>query len=86
MQKSKEKGFIANILNNRYHNQVINSKLLCKLDPLNKTNIHKYIDNVPYLMILIKLKNGRILGGFSLSPFVKNSKGVDSIIFSVSQE
>lgn len=74
------------MLANRYKQEPRCSKLLCRLDPLNKTNFHRYIDNTPNLLMLVELKNGKILGGFSLTPFYKNVKGEDSLIFSVTNE
>ena len=64
----------------------INSRLLCRHDQFNKTNFHKYIDNIPHLLVLFQLNNDKIIGGFSLSPFCKNAKGEDSFLFSVSAE
>ena len=63
------------MLKNRYKQAPNNSKLLCKYDLLNKVNFHKYIDDIPYLLVLIELQNGNIIGGFSFSPFNKNIKG-----------
>lgn len=83
--RPEDQFFLADTLNNRYKKLVTFSKLLCKLDPLNKTNFHKYIDGIPHILVLVQLKNGGILAAFSLSPFISGSKGDDSLIISVTQ-
>ena len=47
--KPEDQLFLADTLNNRYKTRVTFSKLLCKLDPLNKTNFHRYIDGIPHI-------------------------------------
>ena len=67
------------------------TRLLCKYDPLNAINlpainIHKYIDNVPCILALGKLKNGQVVAGFSISPFVSGCVGTDALIMGVSKK
>jgi hypothetical protein len=42
--------------------------LIYKYDPLNSVNFHHYIDEHPNFCIIIRLKNERIIAGFSVSP------------------
>ena len=41
------------------------TNLLYKHDAFNKTNVHNYIDNYNDFLVIIKLENGAVLGGFS---------------------
>lgn len=45
------------------------SKLIYRFDPLNSTNFHRYFDNKENLLILVLLKNGSVLGGFTCFPY-----------------
>ena len=42
---------------------IYKTKLLYKHDPLNKTNFHKYIDNVESILVVVQTKSA-IVGGF----------------------
>ena len=44
------------------------SKLVYKYDPLNPVNFHNYFDRVENLIVLVKISNGTIIGGFSVYP------------------
>ena len=61
------------------------TSLLYRTDVLNKNNIHRYIDNFPHLVLLLKLENGWVCGGYSEGPFIpKTTSDKDGLIFSVS--
>lgn len=47
------------------------TKLIYKYDQLNKVNFHKYIDDHPNICLVLKLKNGRLIAGFTQSPIVE---------------
>ena len=47
------------------------TKLIYRYDPLNKTNYHSYIDNIPHFVLVVKLKNGRLIAGYSVGPVVE---------------
>lgn len=49
-----------------------------KLDKLNTTNFHKYIDGKFNLLVVVKLVNGLIVGGYSHSPIQKERADVSS--------
>lgn len=51
----------------------LETKLLYKLDKLNQTNFHKYIDGKMNLLVVVKLANGLIVGGYSGSPIEKDT-------------
>ena len=53
--------------------KVFKTSLVYQYDVLNSTNYHKYIDGHPNLLLIIKLKNGYIVGGFTEDPFEKGS-------------
>lgn len=42
--------------------KIAKSKLLYKFDPLNQTNVHKYIDDIQSLLCIIKTKCATIAG------------------------
>ena len=87
LNNSRGKEFIAKSLSDHFGQRPINSKLLCKLDPLNSTNFHKYFDRIPNIMALAQLRNGRITAGFSKSAFDNSNKvSNDSLILSVTNE
>ena len=55
LYEPEHKKFLAQTLEDRYNSPVSHTKLICKLDPLNKINFHKYLDEVPCLMIIAHL-------------------------------
>ena len=59
---------------------------LCKYDLLNSTNVHRYVDNVPCILSLGRLENGRVVACFSVTPFVPTCVGTDAIIMGVSKK
>ena len=85
-----EKKFLIDEIGKYNEKNVCKTKRLYQYDPLNKTSFHKYIDGKPNIVLLIKLKNDMVLGGYSESPFLlktsNNNKVVNSngFIFSVS--
>jgi hypothetical protein len=62
------------------------SKLLCRLDPLNKINFHKYLDRHPNILAIAELRNGLIVAGFSSDPFIPNTRGTKGLILSITNE
>jgi hypothetical protein len=56
----------------KMYKKIGRTNFLYKFDPLNPTSFHKYIDEKPFIIIFVKLKNGNIVGGFSEEPFKKN--------------
>ena len=42
--------------------------MLYAYDPLNQTNYHKYIDEHKNICVVLRLKNGRLLSAYSVSP------------------
>ena len=64
------------------------TKLVYAFDPLNTTNFHRYIDGLHNLVILIKLCNGIVLGGYSSAAIEKgkSEKHKKGFLFSLSPE
>ncbi len=54
------------------YKKIARTNFLYKFDPQNPTSFHKYIDENPFIVIFVELKNGNIVGGFSEEPFKKN--------------
>jgi hypothetical protein len=50
----------------------LKTKLLYRTDPLNKTNFHKYIDGKNNILLLTRLTNGYVIGGYSYTPIEKD--------------
>jgi hypothetical protein len=53
---------------------------LFKFDPLNKVNFHRYIDEIPNILVLVKLANGRMLACYTNQPFKPQCTGEDAFI------
>ena len=51
-----------------------------------ENNFHEYFDNKPNLLLLIKLKNSRIIGGFSREEFKPNCMGSYGFLFSLTRK
>jgi len=62
------------------------TKLLYRFDELNKINFHKYLDEHPNILTIVKLANGRIVAAFSDQPFYPGNKGNDAIIMSLQDQ
>ena len=44
--------------------QIYDTKLLYAFDPLNFNNLHKYVDNISQVVLVIRLVNGYCLAGY----------------------
>lgn len=67
--------------------QIRKTDLLYRYDPLNKVGVHKYIDNFPNFVMLLKLQNGWICGGFSEGSLIpKAVSDKNGLIFSLSAQ
>ena len=61
--------------------------LIYSFDPLNKINFHKYIDDHECLLVIVKMKNGALLAGFTEGPFVpKKVSDRDGLIMSLTKK
>ena len=58
------------------------ANLLYKSDPKNETNFHHYIDGKSDLVMLFKLKNSMIIGGYGNGFFNSEYQG-NGIIFNI---
>jgi len=64
--------------------KITKTKLVYKYDELNKINIHKYIDNKYFLVLVVKLENGYYLAAFTEGPFYpKMESKYDGLIISL---
>lgn len=72
------------ILEKATKTHLVGGRVLYRMDLLNQTNFHRYFDNHPNLLVVIKLMNGFMLAVFHEDAiFVKmNSKNM-GIIFSL---
>ena len=53
--------------------QIRDTRLIYKLDPLSKENIHKYIDEKPHLVVIVKMINGYFVAGYAEGIFKPRS-------------
>ena len=59
-------------------------------DPLNSTNFHKYVDEIPDIVVTVKTESGFYLSGYSENPLVgpkspnKNTVSKGGVIMSLS--
>jgi hypothetical protein len=60
------------------------TRLLYRLDPLNKTNFHSYIDNHPNFLLVVQLANNFLFAAFSQGPLIpKTASDKDGVILSL---
>ena len=45
---------------------------LYKFDKVHPQNPHEYIDHIPHIVLLIELKNGKIIAAYTEKPFTPN--------------
>jgi hypothetical protein len=67
---------------------IAKAKLLYKLDLTDARNLHKHIDDKPNLLVIIKLKNGRLVAGFSESAIYQGvqSHGTRGVIMCLTNQ
>ena len=83
-QADDYRDFLVTILENKIHKTIQKTKLVYKYDPHTQESIHKYIDNIENIVLLVKTKNGYIFGGWTESAFIpKTSSTKSGLLFSV---
>jgi hypothetical protein len=45
--------------------KIVDTMLIYRFDPLSKENIHKYIDEKPHLVVIVKMINGYFVAGYA---------------------
>jgi len=65
----EEHEYIYKLVQSHTGRSIRKSHLLYKLDLLNKTNFHNYVDGHECILLIIKSLKGNIIGGYSESPF-----------------
>ena len=69
-----EKDYLLSALEAHIGSKVIRTPLLYTMDPLNKTNFHKYIDEHWHTVLVVELTSGVIVAAYSEGPFVAKEK------------
>ena len=69
-----EKKFMKEALEEYIGQKIKSARLLYRFDPLNKTNLHKYIDGHPHLLAVACLANGRLTAAYSQDALSPDSK------------
>jgi hypothetical protein len=65
----------------------LRTSLLYRLDPLNTTSFHKYIDKVPDIVLVVRTEKGLFLGAYTESAFHPElTADKQGIIMSISQQ
>ena len=75
--------FIVNELEKSKNKKIVRTRLIYKLDAINLINFHKYIDDIPNLIIIIKVTEGVYVAGYTNMPFRKKDHGDSALILSL---
>ena len=65
------------------HSNPIQFSLLYKYNPYFQSNFHNYIDNKQNLLLIVRLANDVVIGGFSAQPLCKGFMGKNGFLFSL---
>jgi len=57
--------FIVDALENFTNLKCKSTKVIYRTDPQNTSNFHTYIDKKDNLLVVVKISNGTIIGGFT---------------------
>jgi hypothetical protein len=77
--------FLVRNIEERIGASIVGTRLLCRWDPLNKVNFHKYIDDQEQIVVVVRLLNGYALAAWTELPFrPKGSGDGDGLIISLS--
>jgi hypothetical protein len=57
--------------------RIRSTKPLYRFDLKNKEPFHTYIDNIPFIVLVVKLWNGQIIAGYSKPAFVPHQANVE---------
>jgi hypothetical protein len=63
--------WFVDILDINLNKNIKKTRLLYKKDDHSDVNFHIYFDNKEDIVLLIKLKNGRVLASYTHPPFIK---------------
>jgi hypothetical protein len=87
LRTEEQREYLVRLLEKRSRSRMLGTKLLFRWDPLNSSNFHKYIDGREHMVLLVRLANGLVFGGWAAGGVAPQSatKG-DGLIFSVSNQ
>ena len=83
----EQKQFIRATFEKKVGKGLFKTRLVWRMDPLNETNFHKYIDDHEHLLLIVELENGHRVGGYSeakLQPKMQSNK--DGLLLSISNK
>lgn len=81
-----EKMFMKQSIEEYTSHDVLMTELLYRFDPLNKVNFHHYFDKHEHICLVVRLKNGRIVSGYSADAFASNGRAMaGGLIFSLTE-
>lgn len=78
-----EKSRLINMIKDYCYCQPLQFKLLYKHQKFQQSNFHEYIDNKSNFLILIRLINNNVIGGFCPYPLAKNQKPNAGFLFNL---
>lgn len=68
-EKLEDKRYLCDQIEEFTNFRIKSTKLLYYFDSLNRTNFHEYIDNIPYICVVIRTTKNHLLAGFTIQPF-----------------
>lgn len=57
--------------------EILETTIICKMDPQNKNNLHNYIDGKPNIVLIAKMENGQTIIAYSEVAFQKKMGNID---------
>lgn len=65
---------------------LVATKMFHKYDPKNLNNFHTYVDGKDNFIVLVKLINNVVLGGFSAQPLEKGRSSYQGFLFNLTRQ
>lgn len=82
-----EKEFLKEQIEEYTGSSIQYTSLLYRFDPLNTTNCHKYIDNHRHICLIVKLRNNRVVAGYSVAPIIEGVAALEGgLILSLTEK
>lgn len=80
LEEEQSRLFLVETLQNLLKNIIVRTRLVCRMDPINPTNMHRYIDGLSNIVILIRTDIGQLIGAYSEGCFkskaISNKRGI----------
>lgn len=77
------KRYLKEVIEKHKRMKIQRTRLIYTYDPINSTNFHKYIDEKPEIVVIIKLVNGGCVAAYSEGQFKRETSTKDGLIISL---